>query len=68
MYEQNNLSAVRLDFPEGYLYMRATAYNIEIQLSEKRYDPLAFPVLPRGEGKYMGVPEKKGAVTNYETV
>ena len=59
MYEQNNLSAVRLDFPEGYLYMRAAAYNIEIQLSEKRYDPLAFPVLPRGEGKHMEFLKRK---------
>lgn len=54
MYEQNNLSAVRLDFPEGYLYMAATEYyDIEIQLSDKLYNPLEYSVLPRKEGKHM---------------
>lgn len=54
MHEQNNLSAVRLDFPEGYLYMAATEYyDIEIQLSDKLYNPLEYSVLPRKEGKHM---------------
>ena len=54
IYDQNNLSAVRLDFPDGYLYMTATEYyDIEIQLSDKIYNPLEYSVLPRKEGKHM---------------
>lgn len=54
IYDQNNLSAVRLDFPEGHLYMAATEYyDIEIQLSDKIYNPLEYSVLPRKEGKHM---------------
>lgn len=55
IYDQNNLSALRLDFPDGYLYMAATEYcDIEIQLSDKIYNPLEYSVLPRKEGKHMG--------------
>lgn len=54
IYNQNNLSAVRLDFPEGHLYMAATEYyDIEIQFSDKIYNPLDYNVLPRKEGKHM---------------
>lgn len=54
LYKQNDLFAVRLDFPEGYLYMAATEhYNIEIQLSDKLYDPLEHSFLPYKGGKHM---------------
>lgn len=63
MHEQNNLSAVRLDFPEGYLYMAATEYyNIEIQLSDKLYNPLEYSVLPSKEGKHMEFLKRKDDV------
>lgn len=54
IYDQGNLSAVRLDFPDGHLYMAATEYyDIEIQFSDKIYNPLEYSVLPRKEGKHM---------------
>ena len=60
IYDQNNLSAVRLDFPEGHLYMAATEYyDIEIQLSDKIYNPLYYNVLPRKEGKHMEFLKRK---------
>lgn len=60
IYNQSNLSAVRLDFPEGYLYMVATEYyDIEIQLSDKLYNPLEYSVLPRKEGKHMEFLKRK---------
>lgn len=60
MYEQNDLSAVRLDYAEGYLYMRATEYyDIELQLSDKLYDPLEYSVLPRKGGKHMEFLKRK---------
>ena len=60
MYEQDNLSAVRLDFSDGYLYMAATEYyDIEIQLSDKIYNPLEYSVLPRNEGKHMEFLKRK---------
>lgn len=60
IYDQNNLSAVRLDFPEGHLYMVATKYyDIEIQLSDKIYNPLYYNVLPRKEGKHMEFLKRK---------
>lgn len=60
IYDQNNLSAVRLDFPEGHLYMAATEYHdIEIQLSDKIYNPLDYNVLPRKEGKHMEFLKRK---------
>lgn len=60
LYEQDNLSAVRLDFPEGYLYMAATEYNdIEIQLSDKLYNPLEYSVLPRNEGKHIAFSKRR---------
>lgn len=60
IYDQNNLSAVRLDFPEGYLYMAATEYyEIEIQLSDKIYNPLEYFVLPCKEGKHMEFLKRK---------
>ena len=60
MSEQGNLSAVRLRFPEGYLYIAATKYyEIEIQLSDKLYNPLEYSVLPREEGKHMEFLKRK---------
>lgn len=60
IYDQNNLSAVRLDFPEGHLYMAATEYHdIEIQLSDKIYNPLDYNVLPCKEGKHMEFLKRK---------
>lgn len=60
IYDQNNLSAIRLDFPEGHLYMAATEYHdIEIQLSDKIYNPLDYNVLPRKEGKHMEFLKRK---------
>lgn len=60
IYDQSNLSAVRLDFPDGYLYMAATEYyDIEIQLSDKIYNPLEYSVLPRNEGKHMEFLKRK---------
>lgn len=54
IYDQSILSAVRLDFPDGYLYMVATDYyDIKIQLSDKIYNPLEYAVLPRNEGKHI---------------
>ncbi len=53
-YAQNDLSAVHLDYAEGYLYMKATEYNgIELQLSDKLNDPLESSVSPREQGKHM---------------
>lgn len=60
IYDQSNLSAVRLDFPDGYLYMAATEYyDIEIQLTDKLYNPLEYSVLPRNEGKHMEFLKRK---------
>lgn len=60
IYDQNNLSAVRLDFPEGHLYMAATEYyDIELQLSDKIYNPLEYSVMPRKEGKHMEFLKRK---------
>ena len=52
-YEQDNLKAIRIDYPEGYFYMLATEYDIELQLNDRLYDPLANSVLPRMEGTHM---------------
>jgi len=61
MYEQNDLSAIRLNYPEGYLYMKAMEYyDIQIQLSDKLYDPLEYSVLPRKEGKHMEFLKRNG--------
>ncbi len=61
MYEQNHLSAIRLDYPEGYLYIKATEhFGIELQLSDKLYDPLEYSVLPREEGKHMEFLKRNG--------
>ena len=58
--DQNNLSAVRLDFPEGYLYIAATEYyEIEIQLSDKVYNPLEYSILSHEEGKHMEFLKRK---------
>ena len=60
IYEQDNLSAVRLDFPEGYLYMAAAQYyDIEIQLSDDLYDPLEYSFLPSKKGKHMEFLKRK---------
>lgn len=53
IYEQDNLQAIRIDYPEGHFYMLATEYDIELQLNERLYDPLANSVLPRMEGTHM---------------
>lgn len=54
VYEQNNLSAIRLDFPDGYLYMVATEYHdIGIRLSDELYDPPDDSALSCTEGKHM---------------
>ncbi len=66
IYEQDNLQAIRIDFPEGYFYMLATEYDIELQLNDRLYDPLANPVLPRMEGKHMKFWKRK--VMNHETI
>ena len=59
MYEQDSLSAVRLDFSEGHLYMATTEYpGIEIQLSDRLYDPLEHSALPRDAGKHMKFTER----------
>ena len=40
-YEQDNLSALRFDCTEGFLYLIATdSYEIEVQLSYSQYGPL----------------------------
>lgn len=60
IFDQNNLLAVRLDLPDGYLYMKATEYNeIEIQLSDKIYNPLECSFLPRKGGKHMEFLKRK---------
>ena len=60
IYDQSKLSAVRLDFKEGHLYMAATEYSeIEIRLSDKIYNPLDYKVLPRNEGKHMEFLKRK---------
>lgn len=54
IYEQDNLQAIRIDYPERYFYMLATEYyDIELQLTDKLYDPLANSVLPRMDSKHM---------------
>lgn len=61
MYEQNGLSAIRLDCPEGYLYMKAMEYtDIQLQLSDKLYNPLEYSVLPRKEGRHMEFLKRNG--------
>ncbi len=59
IYEQGNLQAIRIDYPEGYFYMLATEYDIELQLNDRLYDPLANSVLPRMEGKHMEFLKRK---------
>lgn len=60
IYDSNNLSAVCLDFPEGHLYMVATEFNdIEIQLSDKVYNPLDYSVWPCQEGKHIEFLKRK---------
>ncbi len=59
-YEQNNLQAIRLDYPEGYLYIVATGfYEMELQLSEKLYEPLAYSSLPSPLGKHIEFLKRK---------
>lgn len=42
------------------MYMAATEYHdIEIQLSDKIYNPLDYNVLPRKEGKHMEFLKRK---------
>lgn len=60
IFEQDNLQAIRIDYPEGYFYMLATEYyDIELQLTDKLYDPLTNSVLPRMEGKHMEFLKRK---------
>lgn len=60
MYEKNHLQAIRLDCPEGHLYMRATEFNeIKLQLSDTLYDPLESGDLPRMNGKHMEFVKRK---------
>lgn len=52
--EQDNLQAIRIDYSEGYFYMLATEYNdIEIQLTDTLYNPLANASLRYMKGKHM---------------
>ena len=60
MYEQDDLTAIRIDYTEGHLYMMATEYyEIEIQLSDTLYDPLERSALPRMKGKHMKFLKRK---------
>ncbi len=60
MYEQNNLTAVRLDYPEGFLYMKTSPWNeIDVQLSDQIFDPLADSMLPHMGGKHMEFLKRK---------
>ena len=61
LYEQDNLSAVRLDFAEGFLYLRASEfYGIEVQLSNELYNPLEYSTLRNnGKGKHMEFQKRK---------
>lgn len=61
IYEQDNLQAIRIDYPEGHFYMLATEYDIELQLNDRLYDPLANSVLPRMEGMHMEFWKRKDA-------
>ena len=46
MYVQDGLSAIRVDYHERYLSMKATEYYaIELQLLDKLYDPLKLTPL-----------------------
>ena len=53
IYEQDNLQAIRIDYLEGYFYMLATEYDMELQLNDRLFNPLANSVLPRMEGIHM---------------
>lgn len=59
LYEQELLSAIRLDFPEGHLYLTTDTYAIELQLSDRLYDPLKGYVLPFREGKHVVFRERE---------
>ena len=52
-YKKDNLKAIRIDYPDGHFYMMATEYDMELQLNDRLYDPLANSVLPRMEGIHM---------------
>lgn len=52
-YEQDNLQAIRIDYPEGHLYMLATEYDIELQLNNRLYDPLTNSGLSCTDGTHM---------------
>ncbi len=59
-YEQDNFQAIRVDYPEGYFYMLATEYHdIELQLSDRLFNPLENSCLPRMEGKHMEFLKRK---------
>jgi len=59
IYEQGDLQAIRIDYPEGYFYMLATEYDIELQLSDSLYDPLASYGLSCTAGKHMNFIKRK---------
>lgn len=60
LYQQNELAAARLDYPEGYLYLATTCYyGIEIQLSEERFDPLKKSSLSDSKAKHMEFLKRK---------
>lgn len=62
IYEQDNLQAIRIDYPDGYFYMLATEYDIELELNGSLYDPLEDSVVPRMEGTHMEFWKRKDLI------
>lgn len=62
-YEEGALTAVRMEFDGRYLYLKTTEYyEIEVQLSNYKYDPSAYSYLPRRAGS-----EKAGIHMEFQT-
>lgn len=62
-YDEGSLTAVRMDFDGKYFYLKTTEYyEIELQLSAYKYDPSAYPYLPRKAG-----PERAGIHMEFQT-
>lgn len=59
-YEEGDLTAVRMNCPEGYLYLLIKEYDqeIDVQLSDKLYDPLEYSGLPGNLGKHLEFKKK----------
>ncbi len=60
VYKQDNLQAIRIDYPEGHFYIVATENsNIGIRLSDKLYDPLDIYAFLSTKGKHIEFQKRK---------